>query len=146
MKAKDKSVAKIFISYHLPALLYGIGIFVLSSLSNLNTPDLGFDTQDKFYHLLLYAPFGYFLGLSLSNQNLFPELKRRYWLVAIIGGILYGISDEIHQYFVPGRFMSFWDTFANGLGVCLGGYLFHFRFRLLAVLSRSKRGLDRSGE
>jgi len=34
--------------------------------------------------------------------------------------ILYGISDEIHQYFVPFRYSSVMDVVADGLGASLG--------------------------
>jgi VanZ family protein len=126
---------KSFIWYHLPAILYGIGIFTLSAISGINAPDLGFDPQDKLYHILFYTPFGYFLGRSLSSQNYFTKVKEKYWIFAILFGVLYGISDEIHQYYVPGRTMSIWDAFADGLGICLGVYLYHYRSRIFSFFS-----------
>lgn len=136
MKETKKSSANTFLWYHLPVILYGIGIFILSSISDLNAPDLGFDPQDKFYHFMFYTPFGYFLGRSLSSQNYFLKVKEKYWILAVIFGLLYGISDEIHQYYVPGRIMSLWDAVANGLGICLGVYLYHHRSRIFAFFLR----------
>jgi len=134
-----KSAVYPFAWCHLPVILYGIGIFILSSISDLNAPDLGFDPQDKFYHLIFYAPFGYFLGRSLSSQDYFLKVKKNYWILAVLLGVLYGISDEIHQYYVPGRIMSFWDTVADGLGICLGVYLYHNRSRIYSFLLRKDR-------
>jgi len=124
-----------FFWYHLPVILYGIGIFILSSISDLNAPDLGFEPQDKFYHILFYTPFGYFIARSLSRQDYFLKVKEKYWILAVLLGVLYGISDEIHQYYVPGRFSSYWDAVADGLGVCLGVYLYYYRYRIFSFFS-----------
>ena len=127
-----------FIWYHLPVILYGIGIFILSSIPDINAPDLGFEPQDKLYHILFYTPFGYFIARSLSRQNYFIKVKQKYLILAVLLGVLYGISDEIHQYYVPGRYSSFWDAVADGLGVCLGVYLYHYRFRIITFFSPRK--------
>jgi VanZ family protein len=100
---------------------------------------LGFEPQDKFYHFIFYTPFGYLLGRSFWNQNHYPKVKLSYWIYAISIGVLYGISDEIHQYFVPGRFMSIWDIVANGLGICFGVFLFYHRSRLFSFLLRKEK-------
>ena len=44
-------------------------------------------------------------------------------------GILYGVTDELHQVFVPGRFCDFFDGLADALGV-LAGHALYFRWRL----------------
>ena len=36
--------------------------------------------------------------------------------LAIIIAILYGVTDEIHQYFVPGRTFDILDIIANSVG------------------------------
>lgn len=43
------------------------------------------------------------------------QLKRKA-LCIILFCVLYAISDEIHQYFVPGRVMSFIDVLIDSLG------------------------------
>ena len=40
------------------------------------------------------------------------------WLVAV--GILYGMSDEWHQMYVPGRSPDHMDLLADALGVAFG--------------------------
>lgn len=44
-----------------------------------------------------------------------------FWLV----GVGFGGADEIHQRFIPGRFMSFWDFTADACGLLCGYFLFH---------------------
>jgi VanZ family protein len=36
--------------------------------------------------------------------------------VIVLFCIIYGISDEFHQSFIPGRFPNIWDVLADGLG------------------------------
>jgi len=141
LNRERKEERNIFLWIHLPVWLYMIGIFILSSIPSLRPPDLGFEPQDKLYHLVFYIPFGYLVARSVSVQNLFPSLKKRYWIYGILFGILYGISDEMHQYFVPGRIMSVWDMVADSLGVSLGVLLFHHRNRLLKYMHRNADGM-----
>ncbi|MBU0475511.1 MAG: VanZ family protein, partial [Bacteroidetes bacterium] len=34
--------------------------------------------------------------------------------------LFYGLFDEVHQIFIPGRFFDWWDLVANGVGSLLG--------------------------
>ena len=40
-------------------------------------------------------------------------------IVVVLFCIVWGISDEFHQSFIPGRFASFWDVVADGAGALL---------------------------
>jgi VanZ family protein len=40
-------------------------------------------------------------------------------LTALLGSV-YGVIDEVHQYFVPGRDCNVWDWIADTLGAILG--------------------------
>jgi VanZ family protein len=42
------------------------------------------------------------------------------WLIAFALTILYALSDEFHQAFVPGRHPDPWDLMCDGLGAALG--------------------------
>ena len=49
------------------------------------------------------------------------ENKHKYIAIIIpIFGILFGCIDEIWQSFIPGRYPSYYDVFADGIGVILG--------------------------
>lgn len=127
--ANTKKYSSSFWRFHLPAMLYAVLIFVLSSLPSLSPPDLGFEPQDKLYHFLFYIPFGFLLAGSLDHQKVWLPGSKRYLGFAIFLGALYGLSDEIHQYFVPGRMMSLWDFLADSLGVLTGAWIYRLRSR-----------------
>ncbi|GHV00121.1 hypothetical protein FACS189483_09960 [Spirochaetia bacterium] len=102
----------------LPTLLLGGAIWVLSSQSTLPHPKgiLGFD---KVQHCAAYMALSVALGFWF-----FPERWRRYPLRTLFAVILiasiYGILDEIHQYFVPYRDCNVWDWLADTLGAIVG--------------------------
>ena len=102
----------------LPALLVVSAIWLLSSQSSLPVPKgvLGFD---KLQHLLAY--------LVLAASVIFwvpPDQRRlrpmRTFLLLVFIGSLYGVIDEIHQFYVPGRDCNIWDWLADTLGALLG--------------------------
>ena len=43
-----------------------------------------------------------------------------YWLAAWATGVLYAMTDEFHQFFVPDRFCSFTDVCIDSAGVACG--------------------------
>jgi len=44
--------------------------------------------------------------------------------LSLLVGILYGLFDEVHQYFVPGRFASITDWIADITGIIVMIYIF----------------------
>lgn len=70
---------------------------------------------DKLAHFALYTV----LGMALARVRLggVPQLPHAL-LIAL--GFLYGISDELHQAFVPGRTPDVRDWLADALGVVVG--------------------------
>lgn len=114
--------------FHLPLFLYVLLIFILSSISDIKLPaPPDFDLIDKVYHALEYAMLGFLIGRSFSRITLrwrFPF----FWIWLF--GVLYGLSDEIHQYFVPGRFCDWTDLLADSAGVALGILLWRLFFRV----------------
>ncbi len=102
--------------YYGPAIAIGSGIFIFSSISNPTVPDLGFSWQDKVYHSLAYFIFGLTLMRAFYNCK---KIRDSALQVTVFFGIFYGITDEIHQAFVPGRNACIGDVAANALGVFL---------------------------
>jgi hypothetical protein len=129
--------------YLLPLLLYGALIFYGSSQSRwlLEPPD--FFSADKIYHLLEYGIFGALTARAMDGYA-FPAGGRRRILGIVAAGFLYGLSDEIHQYFVPGRFATLGDLLADTLGAGLGGWLF-FRWPKAFGRLTNKGNADRKG-
>lgn len=73
---------------------------------------------DKLVHLVIYAGFGFLLYFTIKNSSN-PKLCNNVMLFAMIIGTLYGLSDEFHQSFVPGRTASTMDLVADSTGVAL---------------------------
>ena len=94
-------------------------IFFLSSIpgSSLFLPG----RFDKLYHLVEYSVLGALLFLAARTS--FGLGGAKAVMVAFAFSLLYGISDEWHQSFVPGRFASLGDVAADGLGGLLGALL-----------------------
>ncbi len=71
---------------------------------------------DKVVHFSVYGLMG-----TLVSRALGPA-RHRGWAVVIVS--LFGASDEIHQYFTPGRSMEFADWVADTLGAAVAVTLY----------------------
>ena len=91
-------------------------IFYLSS-RNFNLPELPANS-DKIAHVCLYFPLAFLFYLSLNRSG----IKRYVFLATVILTFSYGVTDEFHQSFVPGRDSSIGDALADFVGVLLGGF------------------------
>lgn len=69
-----------------------------------------------------------------------PLQPRRAALASIVLSTLFGLSDEIHQYFVPGRDASALDLLADFLGSAAGAAAYLAWRRLLLRFSRPAVG------
>ena len=56
-------------------------------------------------------------------MNTYPIKVKEKISISLLVGILYAISDEIHQKFVPGRSCQITDVMIDSLGVTLGIFL-----------------------
>ncbi len=109
---------KHFLWFQLPAIAWAAAIFIQSSMSYIDTPDLGFELQDKLFHAIEYAILGFLLRRALAFQgNQFIHEHAGLLTILIGGG--YAISDEIHQLFVLGRSGEFSDAIADCVGIIL---------------------------
>ncbi len=104
--------------YLLPAVGYAVVIFVVSSVT-LDIEELRpVLTFDKLLHLAEYYILGYLLMRVFTTSG-FPLLASSPVAAVILVGSAYGLSDEIHQFFVPGRDASLMDVFFDVAGVAL---------------------------
>ena len=71
----------------------------------------------KSAHFTLFAILGFVLFGFINTYSL--ELRKKI-IITIIIGMLYAISDEIHQLFVPERAGQIRDVFIDTLGVSFG--------------------------
>ena len=90
-------------------------IFFLSSQSKLPMPML-FSGEDKLIHALAYALMGFLAWMTFAREQR-PLVM--VFGVSVFFSSLYGLSDEWHQSFVPGRVASLGDWLADTLGATL---------------------------
>lgn len=53
-----------------------------------------------------------------------PSLRRGDALLAVVFSVVYGVSDEYHQSFVPGRDATAWDVLKDAVGAVMGAWLY----------------------
>lgn len=83
-------------------------------------------------HLTEYAGLGFLISRALMHT--YPARLKWVLLIAPILGTLYGISDELHQSFVPGRDCSGWDVLADFFGSSIGVLIYVAIHRLQRLL------------
>lgn len=114
-------------SYWLPPFIYAALIFYLSSLPG-TTYIPSFFAADKAFHLVEYGILGYLLARALGHYH----LKKKVLLISVVFiCFAYGVSDELHQFFVPHRCASFMDVVADGIGSSIGIGIYIRQKRLL---------------
>ena len=71
----------------------------------------------KLAHVTEYTMLGGCAGFFAKTIT--QNLKARSFIALIIC-VLYASTDELHQYFVPGRVGTWSDVLIDSLGICLG--------------------------
>lgn len=102
--------------FWIPAALWALLIFALSSIPGASFPASPIFTYDKLLHAGVYAVLGAFCFFALARTR-----ARSTGVLVVIAGVmvtLYGCTDELHQLFVPGRFADLRDVLAD----CVGGF------------------------
>ncbi|HEX7402152.1 MAG TPA: VanZ family protein [candidate division Zixibacteria bacterium] len=105
---------KLFVFKYI-ALFYALLIFIVSAIPQI-PPPLGFKWGDKVAHLLEYGIFSFLLFLAFYTSGK-EFLKRHVFFLSVLIGMVYGLTDEIHQKFVPGRDCNIYDFLADCLGI-----------------------------
>lgn len=116
---------KKYIIYHLPWQLLLMAIFVQSSFGNVGIIDLNFSFQDKFLHFSIFGFLAFLMARSFK-QSQYKFFNGYYHILAIAFTSLYGIFDEFHQYFVPGRYSTVGDWLADFLGAIFFITIFYY--------------------
>jgi VanZ family protein len=98
------------------------GIFVLSSLPGgvLKIPPV--DYLDKLVHLGIYFLLALLLLRALARTTRLAGWPRARVALALVAGL--GVTDEVHQAFVPGRMPDAMDVAADAAGALLACAVF----------------------
>ncbi|MBN1656275.1 MAG: VanZ family protein [Deltaproteobacteria bacterium] len=98
-------------------------IWILSSISLQIPVVASLPFKDKGIHFIEYAVLGALNTFALTRT--FPASRKIYvLLLAIFLTVTWGVLDEIHQAFVPGRTSASDDVLADSLGAVCGALLF----------------------
>ncbi len=114
--------------YWVPVVLYAGTIFYLSAQSYPEEQLPSFlvkDVNDKVLHAVEYAGLG---GLCYQafRWGVSGQAASRALLFAIVTASLYGMTDEVHQLFVPFRESSWQDWLADTIGAVIGAMSWRF--------------------
>jgi VanZ family protein len=104
--------------YLLLTILYCAALFWLSSTANPIRFEPAFVGEDKLVHAGLYAGLAFLVSLGMHRRNPRPNRPVQFWAPVVFAS-LYGVSDEFHQYFVPGRTPDIGDICADAAGALL---------------------------
>lgn len=106
-------------------------VFYLSAQSSLPMLDSGVgDLQSLVGHFLEYAVFALLLRWALNGMGV---NRATGW--AFLFAVAYGLTDEFHQHFVPGRHMDPLDLLTDATGAVVALWL--------ASLLAARRASDR---
>jgi hypothetical protein len=118
-----------------PVVGYCALIFLVSAQSDLSLPAFAGSDSDKVAHGLEYGVLG--ILWARAAKATWPHWAFLLVLAStslFIG--LYGVTDEWHQFYVPGRFADGHDALADLCGGTLGGM--GYLFAAQALLRRTK--------
>jgi hypothetical protein len=118
-----------FVPYWIPIWSWMIFIFVISSRSSFNTGPFVFD---PFWHLGVFGLLAFLVYRAFRHYR-FSILDS--YLICAFWSFGYGILDEIHQIFVPGRTFSVFDMLTDLVGILLFGLL----VRLVSTFKNEKK-------
>jgi VanZ family protein len=104
---------RVYIIYA-PLFIYWLVIFILTSLPGNVALDI--HVSDKIEHFGAYGLLSVFLYTTLYFQNKFKVFKENPATFTLIFASIYGMVDELHQLFVPGRTADILDWTADFIG------------------------------
>ncbi len=124
-----------------PALAWMACIFVLSSRS-----DLPKAADSRIQELLLTV--AHFVGYGVLAILLAYALAlpRHGKVIACVLAVLYGVTDEFHQSFTPGRSASAVDLLVDLLGALCGVYLVRHSASTVGIARSSHDHHDPAGD
>ena len=125
---------KVYLVY-IPLIVYWICLLIATSLPTADLPSVAI--SDKLKHFGAFFGLSILLALTFHYQNKFLLFKKYFLVAALVITSLYGLLDEIHQSFIPGRYNEFMDWVADSLGAIAGILLVFYIMKKLDYLPRT---------
>lgn len=119
-----------------PVIMYCVLIFRVSAQQDLSPPQ--FPSSDKVAHFVVYGGLGVLWARAARTSWPYWTFQVLLLSTLLFTG-LYGVTDEWHQMYVPGRFSDWRDALADVCGGTVGGimYLLGSRFLVKRMAVRS---------
>lgn len=116
----------VLIRYWIPVVVYAGLIFYLSSQSRPSPPALWLlaHVGDKTLHAIEFGILG-ILCYRAFYHAAGERAARSALMLAIMTAIGYGVTDEVHQAFVPQRHPNGWDLLADAIGATVAASCWH---------------------
>jgi VanZ family protein len=106
------------------AILIAIFIFYMSSQSfEKGSPGPNWKFKPILYHFLIFFLFSFFLSIAFAKGKL---TNKHLILVALLIGLAYSTTDELHQFFVVNRSCSLEDFFTDFIGILSATTIYFF--------------------
>lgn len=111
----------------MPVIVFCLLIFIQSSRQ---FPDLipAFPLIDKLLHFSAWAVLGFLFFRAYHGNSPFSHRKDLLLWISFLSAALYGVSDEIHQHFVPSRTADILDILADVAGSLCGALAGAWRY------------------
>jgi VanZ family protein len=106
---------------YVPLAIYWVILFTATTVPTDSLPSFGIN--DKFEHFGAYFVLSVLFSLTLFLQEKNENLKKHFNLYTVSILLFYGIFDEVHQFFIPGRYFDWLDLLSNLIGIVFGVYL-----------------------
>ena len=135
---EKRKVALIYI----PLVIYWSLLLMGTSLPAPDVPSFGIG--DKFEHFGAYFGLAVLLSLTFLYQTKNLLLKKYFLIGTLIIVTFYGMLDEFHQSFIPGRSMEFFDWLADFLGAAAGITFVYILMRQFKYYPHSLTKIDHS--
>ena len=110
------------LKYWLPVFIWAFIIFSFSAYPTIRTSEIQWKDffVKKSLHIIEYAIFASLLYRAIRKEGV---IGKKAALYSIFFSVLYGLSDEFHQNFTPGREPKFRDVIFDTIGSFLAIYI-----------------------
>ena len=92
----------------------------------------GFWNADKLVHFICFGGFAFWVAFACNIKT-----AKKWWLPVVIIS-LYGIIDEFHQSFTPGRETSVLDWLCDTTGAAMGAFVYLFVCLIITGFRKQK--------
>ncbi|MBI3195742.1 MAG: VanZ family protein [Ignavibacteriae bacterium] len=118
-----------FFRFRFPAFAWAIIIFIASSFPSVRLPKFEFISVDKLLHIGVFFVLGFLVFRALESNK---QEQMKTWKRVVVSSLLsisYGVADEVHQSFVPGRHLDKYDMLADAIGALAAVGISYFFLR-----------------